>query len=254
MKNYLVFLGLFLPLISLACTCFNQTLNEDYNDADFIAKVKVLKKYNNEPNSEFYKVDIEIENLYKGNSVESIYIYGLKENGQDSACHVVVDENERLVVYGKMNTKGLYSINMCPRILRLDNSSPLTQKRHEIQMDILTILKGKNYGNFINSNHSEETLMFFREVGEIKLKENFAIYELTFDNELDVKCVKNIKKFKHPINKKIKKFLKEKKWYLKRNVDESLLKKKNKYFIVVYHNKKDDDGSGYLSQRLLPKK
>ena len=95
------------------------TLDASYLNSDFVAKIKILKKYKNTENNDFYKVDIKILDLYKGNHISSIYIYGDSEQPQDSACWIYTDVDDELIVYA--NKDDQVKIGACSRILILDN-------------------------------------------------------------------------------------------------------------------------------------
>lgn len=79
MKKLVLLLSFFfLKLTAFACSCsILSTITSDYQTSDFVGVVKILKNYKNYPDTnEYYKADVEVLNLYKGNTIKSIYVLG----------------------------------------------------------------------------------------------------------------------------------------------------------------------------------
>ena len=93
-----------------ACDCKEFLDNEKIEQADFIADILILKNYDSENDHQQYKADIKINKLYKGNSIESIFIHGVNGNTKNlSTCSIFIPEGTRLIAYSK-KTNDKYSI------------------------------------------------------------------------------------------------------------------------------------------------
>jgi len=236
---------------SFACKCTNQSIENKFIQSDFVAKIKMLKKYPNKENSSFYKADIQVLDLYKGDTIESIFIYGNYKDSQESACWIYTDKNEILIVYGLKAIKN-YQLDICASILRLNkkSNSDATNERYQKEQKILEILK-LNKVNFINKIKFsiDDFHKFSRKSYGIKLEKNFAIYELTFKENLSVKCIKVIEGFNNKIERKIKKFLKKTNWSSTIDlVNNSKVPKNSKTLVIIYY-KEEKDNKGYVTER-----
>ena len=144
-KHTFLFFALLLFTKAFSCDCGFQKFHESYIQSDFVAKIKIIKTYKNINNSDLYKADILIEDLYKGKKTGSIYIYG--NNGKDltNSCDIFISENEELVVFSRKNSKGQYVIGMCSRLLYLNKitNTKKQKERYLKEIEILKILKTK---------------------------------------------------------------------------------------------------------------
>lgn len=83
-------LALFASSTTLACYCsILSTITSNYQQANFVGLVKILKNYKNYPDTnEHYKADVEVLNLYKGKSVKAcIYLVTMEEK------HIILAEH-----------------------------------------------------------------------------------------------------------------------------------------------------------------
>jgi hypothetical protein len=203
MKNILLtFLLLFILRPSLfACSCTQTNLDRSFLYSDFVAKVEVLKKYENEENSEYYKVDIEILDLYKGKKVKSIFIYGNYKQKQQSACWIFTEENEKLIIYASIGEQNLPTIYACERIKFLDKVTFTTkrgeysrQKEYDEEIAILKTLKDNNI-NYSNNGKLRFNIRAFLNLVNVVLDNeynedvtfnNFGIFEFTVNKEFEI--------------------------------------------------------------------
>ncbi|SFJ23699.1 hypothetical protein [Olleya namhaensis] len=252
MKKILYIIMLLLSVKSFACKCSTQNIENNYIQSDFVAKIKILKKYLNIENNDYYKVDIQILDLYKGNSVKSIFIYGNYLNRQDSACWIFTQINEDLVIYATKTNQN-YQLEMCSNILRVNRktNSNTTNKRHQKEIKILENLK-LNKVEFTNHIRftSEDFHPMRRENYGIKLKREFAIFELTFNEDLSVKCVKKIQGFRNKIDRNIKSFFKTSQWSsLNKNYKKNKIMKNTKTLVIIYYKVDEKNNIGYITNK-----
>ena len=254
MKKYvLIIIFTLFAFKTYACKCITQSIENNYIQSDFVAKVKILKKHPNIENSNYYKADIQVLDLYKGNASKSIFIYGNYKESQDSACWIYTDENEVLVVYAK-TINGNQQLDMCASVLRINKktNSNTTNQRYNKELDVLEALKSNKVS--FTSDIKFKSIDFntiSRENYGIDLKRKFAIYELTFNENQSVKCIKEIEGFKNKVDKKIKKFLKKSKWSSTTNYTKNKkIPKNSKTLIIIYYKLNVESNKGYIINRL----
>ena len=121
-----------------ACICDPPKVTEKYIESDFVAKAKIIKNYKNVSSEELYKADILISELFKGESLKSIYVAGRSDGNMGSSCSIFIPENTELIIYARKDKDGKYRIGMCSGLLYINKSNPKIQKR---ELEILKMLK-----------------------------------------------------------------------------------------------------------------
>lgn len=253
---FLILIFLFSSFNFFACSCSPNSLDASYLNSDFVAKIKILKKYKNTENNDFYKVDIKILDLYKGNHISSIYIYGDSEQPQDSACWIYTDVDDELIVYA--NKDDQVKIGACSRILILDNGKTYKfervysdEGRFVSEIKVLSALKKYNI-EYVNNGKLNFDINCFLRLVNIDLinndlpitKNDLAIYEFTLNSDNGIKKVKTLQGFNKKIDRRIKKIIKQQKWgndFFKSNG----FSKGTKSFITIYYEK-SHNGVSYL--------
>lgn len=237
-----IFLILVLQLsfttFSFACSCISQKLDSHFSESDFVGEIEIIKNYKNISDSEYYKIDILVRKLYKGNIINSITAYG--SNGgiwESSSCDILIPEKTKLIVFARQNEEGQLQLGMCSKLIYLDNDK-VNEKTNTI-VKVLETLKRKKifYKSIIYKYFSPKFEKFFREQPSLKLKKDFAIYEITFKKDLKVKCVRTLSGFKNKIDRKIKRYLKQEVWGVEKKFKDDSITTYNKHFVIVYYNK-----------------
>ena len=118
-------LALFASSTALACYCsMLSTITSNYQQANFVGVVKILKNYKNYPDTnEHYKADVEVLNLYKGKSVKSLYILGNNGGKTYNSCGTFIQEGETRLVFGSFTKDKLVSTYLCTSYLNPFNTS-----------------------------------------------------------------------------------------------------------------------------------
>lgn len=253
MKKIIIISILLLSIKSFACICEKLTLEQKFIQSNFIAKVKVKRIYKNLHKEKYYKADIEILDLYKGNIISSIYIYGNNKGQYESSCDIFIDVNEELVIYSIKNSQEKHVVGMCSGLLYLNKktNSNTTNKRHQKEIKILENLK-LNKVEITNDIRftSEDFHPMRRENYGIKLKREFAIFELTFNEDLSVKCVKKIQGFRNKIDRNIKSFFKKSQWSsLNKNYKKNKIMKNTKTLVIIYYKVDEKNNIGYITNK-----
>jgi hypothetical protein len=207
---------------AIACVCSHTTFTEKYMWSDFVARAKITKTYVNEGSKMYYKSDIVIQDLYKGDPATFVLVEGSSDGKKRTSCDIFIPENTELLIYARKNDQGQYIFNSCSGYLILDHSRPATQDR-EIAM--LDLLKAKNI-NFTDKTsywaHFADALKGFTSVN---LDKNFGIYEVTFAFDLRVKSVSTIDGFNPELDGRLIRLLKQAKWGSTRFTSEGIIYK-----------------------------
>lgn len=103
-----------------ACDCDEPKITEKYVESEFIVNVTIIKIYPNQKNEQGYRVDIKINELFKGERLKSIYVYGRSDNGIGTSCDIYIPVNTKLVAYARKNKGGNFGIGMCSGLLYLN--------------------------------------------------------------------------------------------------------------------------------------
>jgi len=256
-NNYILILLLLSSITGFACSYSTLPLNQKFMRSDFVANVTVTKIHTNENNDRYYKADIEISDLFKGKKLTSIYVDG--NNGRDfvTSCDIFFKEGDKLIVYAGKISEGKYGIMMWSGYLHLNRPeiTDNTQKYHQKEINVLRALKSKKV-DFVNANKfaikfsmTKDLGTFLRGQRGIKLNKDFAIYEVTFKENLKVKCVRKLIGFDHKIDRKIKKFLRKSEWSGGNNKEDGVNKVSNtsKHIVIIHYNEHED--VGYMYER-----
>ena len=240
-KNLYLILFCFLTVSSFACVCNPQTITEKYIKSDFVGIVTITKIYPNQKNSDSYKADIKINELFKGVKLKSIYVRGRSDREMGSSCDIFIPVNTKLVAYAYKNAEGLYEVGMCSGLLYLNKK----QLKPNPELEILSMFKAEKI-KFTDktwyhetSNSSLELLKY----KDIKLNKSYGIYEITFSSNLAIKDVKEISGFGNPVDKELIDILRNTKWSSKNSSGVKDEVSENTKFIIGFYYYGAEKGS-----------
>ena len=248
-KNLQIIIFLF-SIGVFACDCDPPKITEKYTQSDFVANVTIVKIYPNQKNEHGYRADIKINELYKGNRLKSIYVYGRSDNGIGSSCDIYIPENTNLIAYANKNEEGNYGIGMCSGLLYLDK---INQKRQKRELNILKIFKSKKI-DFTDKINYREKAKLHKELEQFKgieLDKNYGIYEITFASDLSIKNVIEISEFQNPIDKKLIEIIKKTEWTSFDKGVKDKVPENSKLLIGIYFYPKEKENPSFLSQYYL---
>lgn len=124
MGRFLLLIGLLFSTSIFACKCIFQNIEDSFASNDFVAEIEVIKVYNvdskTNEDDRFYKADIKILKLYKGDIISSILIRGKVDEIYGSACEIDVKKGEKFLIY--INPKENFGMSSCTRVVGLNNS------------------------------------------------------------------------------------------------------------------------------------
>lgn len=239
------FLFLF-SITTFACSCKEPNITEKYIESDLVAKVKIIKNYKNVDSREIYKADIIINELYKGQSLKSIYISGRSDGNMGSSCSLFIPENTELIIYASKDKEGKYIIGMCSGLFYLNKGEIKKQNR---ELEILNILKTKNisYTNRINNADQETLYKILKQFKDIELNKEYGIYEVIFNSDLKTTNIQQISGFGNTIDTELIQILANIKWTSLYNGINSNGSQNNKLLIGIYYYKSEKGYSSFLS-------
>ncbi len=246
MKNILQ-IAIFLFSIGVfACDCDEPKITEKFIESEFVANVTILKIYPNQKNEQVYKADIKINELFKGERLKSIYVYGRSDNGR-SSCDIYIPTNTNLVAYARKNKDGNYGIGMCSGILYLDKTNPERQNR---ELKILREFKSNNidFTDKITYREKSKLRENLEQFKGIELDKNFGIYEIAFESDLTIKSVTQISGFGNSIDQKLIEIIKQTEWSSNNEGINDKVPENSKLLIGIYFYPKEKGNPSFLSQ------
>lgn len=251
MKKILFLLLLFQSTYSLACECMPPQLTDNYMKSDVVARVKIIKNYQNEDSEEIYKSDIKIIEQFKGEKLSSIYIAGRSDNKLGSSCSIFIPVGTELILFTSINRNDIYVVGACSRLQYLNHSHFKRQKR---ALNILETLKSKKvlFTSKIKYQQTPNSHNFLDEFKGLKLNKNFALFELTFKANLTVKKVEKISGFDNEIDSKLIEILEKTSW----SVFDCTMEDRNsfeneKLLIAIYYYPSENGYESFLSRVYL---
>jgi hypothetical protein len=230
-----------------ACDCDEPKITEKYIESEFVANVTILKIYPNQKNEQGYKADIKINELFKGERLKSIYIYGRSDNGIGNSCDIYIPTNTNLVAYSRKNKDGNFGIGMCSGLLYLNKNNKKRQKR---ELEILRTFKSKNIKFTSQINYQEKSKLHknLEQFKGIELNKSYGIYEITFESNLTIKNVTEISVFGNPIDKKLKEIIEKTEWSSFDNGINDKVPDNSKLIIGIYYYSEERGNPSFLSQ------
>ena len=253
MKKILQIIIFFSITISSACDCVISNFTEKYSHADFVAEIKITKTYPNQGNKELYKSDIQILNLFKGDSLNSIYVVGRSDENMGSSCDIYIPEETQLLAYAYKNEDGKYLIEMCSGLTYTKNHYYINDEKVIKEKEMLSVLKKENKKlinriRFDNNGYLNEQLNQFRGV---ELNKEFSLFEIKFSSDLKVKQVKVISGFEKDLDKKLVDILKSIEWRSFNNGVKNKIPENTKMLFEIHYYPGEKGNSSFLSRNFL---
>lgn len=209
MKHLLLFIIFAIAFDANACDCSEPKFMEKYIQSDFVARVTVTETFANQGSAPHYKSDIVIHQLFKGDPVKSLSIYGSSDGKRRSSCDVFFEKGTEMLVYGRKADRGRYVFDSCSGYVILTTPRRNSQER---ELEMLDFLKQNNIVTTSKTRYGVDLgkrLDAFR--GET-LKKRYAIFEITFNGDLTVDSVKTISGFSPALDSKLIEILKQSRW------------------------------------------
>lgn len=247
MRNILQIIFFLFSIGVFACDCDPPKIAKKYVESEFVANVTITKIYPNQKNEQGYKVDIMVNELFKGERLKSIYVYGRSDDGIGTSCDIYIPENTKLIAYARKNNDGNFGIGMCSGLLYLNKTNQKQQKR---ELEILKTFKAKNikFTNKINYREKSKLHKYLEQFKGVELDKNYGIYEITFESNLTIKSVTKISGFGNPINQKLIEIIEKTEWSSFDNGTNDKVPDDSKLLIGIYYYPEEKDNPSFLSQ------
>ncbi|AZJ31751.1 hypothetical protein SAMN05444344_2499 [Tenacibaculum mesophilum] len=249
MRRFL-FLGILLYSSYLyPCDCGIETIVNKFAHSSFVAKGKIIKNYKNLKGENVYKADIKIDKLYKGEKIESIFVYGRSDEKMGTSCDIFIPEETELIFYAHKDKSGRLIIGMCSGLLYLNKESSREKEKEIRELKILKSLSK------LNDRDINKVKLYSSEIGDLlddlkgyDSKKKYGIYKLIFSKKLRLKRIKVVDGFTDKnVDKKIKRILKNVKWEPLRYRDSIKLKNNYIYFLDIYHYSREKNNKSFYT-------
>ncbi|CAH0221761.1 hypothetical protein [Chryseobacterium sp. Bi04] len=100
MKKLSLFIFLLLSIAKVsACSCMGMSLSQNYQDADVIGVIKIVKVYGQSKEYRMYKADIQFEKVFKGKAFKTIRVSGVIGKSSSAACEMNLKPKERYLIF-----------------------------------------------------------------------------------------------------------------------------------------------------------
>jgi hypothetical protein len=247
MKKILLILIFLFSVGIFACDCDEPSITEKYIQSDFVANVTILKIYPNQKGEKGYRADIKINELFKGEILKSIYVYGQSNNGIGTSCDIFIPENTKLIAYARKNSDGNFGIGMCSGLLYLNKDNFKNAIR---ELEILKVFKTENIRFTDKIDYREKSNLYeqLKQFKGIELQKNFGLYEITFSPDLTIKRVSEISGFENPIDQKLIEIIKQTEWSSNDDGVNDKVSDNSKLIIGIYFYPKEKGNSSFLSK------
>jgi hypothetical protein len=248
-RSLLLFVFLLTIQEGFACLCSHLTLADKYIEADFVARIRILKSHPNQGEDELYKSDIEVLELFKGNFTKSLLMEGSSDGKKRSSCDLIFKENSEELVYARKNRKGVYQVYQCSDPVEKKSEN---LKNFERELAALRMLKEKNIAYTHRSRYKTPTYPLLEKFKGISTDKNFAIFEITFIEREQVDSVRCIRGFGEYFDKQFIQSLKKARWASGYDPDGVGLKGRsypnNTTFIVLYYYEPEKEYPSIISE------
>ncbi|WP_031530264.1 hypothetical protein [Dyadobacter crusticola] len=202
-------IGLCCSLKGYACVCIPAGFMDKYVQSDFVARVTIVKNFPNKGAALYYKSNIVISQLFKGNHVKSILIEGSSDGKRRTSCDIYFKEGTEMLVYARLGRAGQYTFGSCSGYVVLTNSKVSGVAR---ELEMLDFLKRSKIKTTDKTTYGADLHDELKTLNGIKVSKTFAIYEVTFANDLRVDTVQTVTGFNEEVDTRLKSILKEAHW------------------------------------------
>lgn len=244
----------------MACGCLNSSsVHDKFIEHEVVAKVKVLKIYKNVDSYDYYKADVLVKKMFKGDKIESIYIYGDNDGEligrMGTSCDIFIPVGAELLIYTSKNERGEYTLGMCSGYLYLNTSQEWRKEGNKLELKIVKKLKRKkilftNKGDIVIARTLNN---FLKKFNNLKLRKRFAIFEVDFNKPFgsefyDVKLenIKVICGFNKKLDAQLIDLMKKEKWQSRMKEGES-----SKRLLIIKYKEATENESSYLYHDIL---
>ncbi len=194
----LIFIILIYSVNGFSCDCDGEySYDSEFYHCDVVLSGKILSVFDQTKDS--YKVKVEINNIFKGDSISEFFVYSIPENFEViengdtliymSDCDIYLRVGEDWLIYADKNSNGKYGLGYCSATKRLVEVSKteldfLNYNKNLVTTDDLTFYQS------IELDNPDLTSLSLR--GYTLIIDQLVIKELSMEKfELNIKIDKN---------------------------------------------------------------
>ena len=245
MKFLLTLLILVFGNQAFACDCSFSTPTNSFVASDFVGRIKILKVYPNQGKEQIYRADVQVVEHFKGPNLNFIYVYGRSDEKFGTSCSVFFPEGSDLLVTAHAKDDGRYVFGMC------DYKINFKTNYRSKQRDLEFIRALSRYDNSITANYipyiSPNFTLFLKSKNGIVLKENFALFEVVLDDQVNPSQVEIIKGFGDELDVEIVKKLYQSTWKLNYYLESDKIDGAVKLIVAVYYYPAAEEYESFIS-------
>lgn len=209
MNKIIFLLLLFFQTSMFACSCMNFGNQFDsFSNSDLVADVTVEKVYPAEKKFEkqYYKVDLRYNKIFKGTATKTIYVNGSitvggKRYGSWTSCSLYLETGQRFIIFESKDKQGRYIIHYCSQRIKYEPNNLRKNFSYKNTLEILDFISNQDVSSnvshyYVDFNFDSDTqTSSLDEVKGLKVKNNFAVFEITLNKDGSFKIVKNLQNF-----------------------------------------------------------
>lgn len=230
MGRFLILIGILISSSIFACKCDYRSFGENFANNDFVAEIEIVKVYNvdfkTDEDERFYRADIKILKLYKGQPIQSILVRGKVGEIYGPACEVDVKEGEKFLIY--INPDENFGMSSCTPKINLDNENINTERK---AIEFLVSHNITNTNSFYFSDN------YFKTFKNLSPRNDFAVYKLKVNSQSKVESISVLQDFETSQDDAIKKAIKNNFIILKDFMTEV---KNEEVVLVLFFNQKNE--------------
>lgn len=226
---YLIFQSVY----SYSCSCNTTSFVDKYIHSDLVASITIIKNYPNEDNSYYYKSDVTVNKLYKGECIKSLYIYGGNGRSYSTSCDIFYKEGTTLLIYARI-IDGVAKIDMCSECFETntDKLGVYMSIKYKNEIKLLHSIIDSDINYTHHNSYYIKTDKSFIKISNLKKIDNDVFFvEVFFNKMMKVKRVKITPNIRCDVKRRIKKYFKNSEWS---RMGEQKGKKSRKYFLVAH--------------------
>jgi len=230
---------------SFACICGTTSVINRYNHSDFVADITIVKNYPNEGNINFYKSDIKINQLFKGRTLKSIFVYGRSDGQIGNSCSIFFPVGTNLIAYSNKDDKGIFTIGRCSNV-NLDQVTTSQVKYEIAALNHITSNAQKDL-DVVQFQENSDLRERLKKFNGLRLDQNYALFQIEFNSDFTVKSVIAINGFGDLIDKDLSSIFKEVIWIDGENPSRKEITQSSKLLFGIYYHPQTEDRKSFLS-------
>lgn len=258
-----IILFLLLSIPAFSCSCSIPNLTEGFQYFDFVAKVQMLKKKSHRSDSaDTYPMTIQVLELFKGNALNEIDIWGNNGRKFRTSCDMDVEEGSVWVIFASKNEEGNYFVEQCsgsravepPQNWGIDRAVMKYRTSMGLELEVLRKLaKVRIAPHYAASVH--ETGMLYDSLKAFRglpIDQDYGLYKLVLDEKQNVEKVEVISGFTKELDDQLVTLLKTRtSWKVAERYGEKWTPQKIEWIIGIYRYKEEEDNPSFLSTNFL---